>query len=317
MSNPKISVTIPVYNTSRYLKQCIDSLKNQDFEEIEFIIVDDGSTDDSLKLCKEYTQNDNRFHIIHQENGGSALARQTGLDHARGEYVIVCDSDDWVEPNMYRRLYEKAKEENADIVICGFYSEYGEKGAKCNFHTFKNCNGIVDNYEIILRGAGWSWAKLIRRSLFKENGIHYEPGINLSEDSLILYKLMKYNPKVIQLSQPLYHYRREYGGTSYTNSLSMKHIYQLDFTYQWLKNNYSDAKWISLITQRAVDLAFACLRVSDLDKSFFKNFLSKELPFKLILFRPSLKGLMVLSAKLLPTSAAKYIVRRLYRLVYS
>lgn len=314
---PKVSVTVPVYNTSRYLKKCLNSLMTQTLDSIEFIIVDDGSTDDSLSLCKECTDGDSRFNIIHKSNGGLASARQVGLDEAKGEYVIVCDSDDWVEAEMYKTLYDKASETKADIVICGFYSEYGDKTQKCNYKIYKECNGIVDNYDLIERGAGWSWVKLVRRSLFVDNGISYEPGINLSEDSLILYKLMMSNPKVVQIQKPLYHYRHEYGRYSYTNSLSMTHILQLKYTYQWLKANYTDRKWENIIKKRALDLAFACLRVPDLDGNFFSQFLKNELPYSSFKGLPVLKGSVVLSSKILPLRLVKAIVKRLYPFVYS
>lgn len=318
MDKIKVSVTVPVYNTSKDLKQCIDSLKSQNFMDLEFIIVDDGSTDDSLFLSSQYTHGDQRFRIIHQNNGGLASARQTGLDTAVGEYVIVCDSDDWVEPDMYKTLYEKAKQTDADIVTCGYFTEYGEKGQKCNFSVFKETDGIVDNSDLVKRGAGWSWVKLVRRSLFKDYNITYEPGINLSEDSLIVYKLMKLNPKVVQIQKPLYHYRRVFGGTSYTNSLSMKHIRQLHFTYNWLKENYLDPEWRGVITNRAIDLAFACLRVSDLDKKFFKEFLRSELPLnKFIKEKISLKKMVVYSAKFLPLEWIKSVIKSFYPLVYS
>lgn len=318
MHNLKVSVTVPVYNTSKYINQCIESLKTQNLEDIEFIVVDDGSTDDSLNLCKDYIKNDPRFHIVHQNNGGLAAARQTGLNLAKGEYIIVCDSDDWVEPEMYKILYDKAKETDADIVTCGFYTEYGEKGQSNNYIVFKEHNGIVDNYDLIKRGAGWSWIKLIRRSLFVENQISYKTGINLSEDSLIVYKLMRINPKVVQVPRPLYHYRREYGGKSYTNNLSMKHILQLDYTYFWLKNNYQEDKWSNVIRDRAIDLAFACLRVSDLDYSYLNQFLKKELPFNLFFKEiPSLKGMVVFMTKIFPIKIVKNIVKLLYPFVYS
>lgn len=123
-NNIYVSVIVPIFNTSRYLRKCLDSLAHQTLTAIEFILVDDGSTDDSGKICDEYASKDSRFRVIHQSNGGSAVARQTGLDAARGEYTIVCDSDDWVEPDMYEKLYRKAVETDADMVLCGYFAEY-------------------------------------------------------------------------------------------------------------------------------------------------------------------------------------------------
>ena len=116
-SNIKVSVTVAVYNTSKYLRKCLDSLDVQSMQEIEFIVVDDGSTDGSGVICDEYARRNPKFKVIHQQHSGLAAARQTGMDNAKGEYVIVCDSDDWVEPEMYETLYNVAAESNADIAI--------------------------------------------------------------------------------------------------------------------------------------------------------------------------------------------------------
>lgn len=312
-----VSVAIPVYNTSNYLKKCLESLKNQTLNNIEFILVDDGSTDSSSAICNKYAEDDSRFRAIHQKNGGSAVARQTGLDNSRGEYVIVCDSDDWVEPDMYEKLYRKAEETNADIVLCGYYAEYSN-GQSIPIQTvFKENDGFVDNDDLIRRGAGSSWAKLVRKSLYERTKSTYEPGINLSEDALILYKLMLGNPKVVQIIEPLYHYRRLFGEQTYTNSISMSHIRQLRYTYDWLRANYIDQNYRDVIEHRAVDLAFACIRAKDIDETYVKKFLSSEVPYKVILYHQNrLKALIVAIEKLLPLSIAKTILRLFYKRYY-
>lgn len=314
---PKVSVTVPVYNTSRYLKRCIESLSLQTLKEIEFILVDDGSNDGSGEICDQYAQKDSRFKIIHQSNGGLSKARQTGLNNAKGEYVIVCDSDDWVEPEIYEKLYNAANDNNADISVCGYISEYDNRQSIPSQIVFKENNGIVDNFDFIARGAGSSWIKLVKRDLFVKTGTLYEPGINMSEDSLLVYKLCKGNPKVVQIEDHLYHYRREYGGQSYTNNLKMAHIHQLYFTYNWLKNNYKGDIYKRIVYKRAIDLAFACLRVNNLDKSFLSKFMKEELPWNKILSnQPNIKTLMIIIEKCLPLSIAQAIVKHLYRLVY-
>ena len=113
----------------------------------QFILIDDGSTDDSGRICDEFTARDSRFRVIHQSNGGSAIARQSGVDNSNGEYVIVCDSDDWIEPDIYDRLYDAAKATDADIVVCGYYSEYEDGRSIPSRVIFKEENGLVDNYD--------------------------------------------------------------------------------------------------------------------------------------------------------------------------
>lgn len=313
----KVSVTVPVYNTSKYLRQCLDSLKAQTLSGIEFILVDDGSTDISGAICDEYAANDSRFRVIHQKNGGSAVARQTGLEAARGEYVIVCDSDDWLEPDMYHKLYRKAIETNADIVLCRYYAEYSDGRSVPNQTVFKEKNGVVNNDDLIRRGAGESWVKLIRESLFEKTKSYYEPGINLSEDALIFYKLMQGNPRVVLIKENLYHYRRQFGGESYTNNIPMNNIRQFRFTYDWLKNNYTDSKYRTLIHQRAHDVAFACLRAKDLDLNYLKDFLNSEVSLRSLLSNTNrLKALIVAVEKVFPLSVAMALMRLFYRRFY-
>ena len=124
--NPKVSVIVPIYKAESYLYKCIDSLLTQKLADIEILLIDDGSPDGSGMICDEYARKDSRVKVFHKSNGGVASARQCGLDHACGEYVIHADPDDWVESDMLQSLYEKAVEEDADMVICDFYYEIDE-----------------------------------------------------------------------------------------------------------------------------------------------------------------------------------------------
>lgn len=312
-----ISVTVPVYNTSKYLRQCLDSLKAQTLKDIEFILVDDGSTDDSGNICDEYVENDSRFKVIHQANGGLSAARQIGLNNACGEYIIVCDSDDWVEPNMYESLYAKAKETNADIIACGYIAEYNSGRSIPIQYWFKEKNGIVDNDDYLWHGAHSSWVKLVRRSLLHCSGASYAPGINLGEDALIVFKYMRANPKIVQIRGNFYHYRRLFGEVTYTNQIKMTHINQLLYIYNWLKDNYTDNKYVEIRRQRAVDIAFAYLRAIDTDAKAMNDFLKNELPWSAFLKgRICLKVLVVYAEKLLPIRFMKFILDKIYPIFY-
>ena len=119
MKTPLVSVLIPVYNVEKYLSRCLDSLINQTLTDIEIICVNDGSTDDSLKILRQYQEKDNRIVIVDKKNGGLPSARNAGLDRARGQYVGFVDSDDYVEPSMFETLYKTAKKKNSEVVICG------------------------------------------------------------------------------------------------------------------------------------------------------------------------------------------------------
>lgn len=119
-----ISVIVPVYNVEMYLDKCIKSITEQTYKDLEIILVDDGSTDHSLEICKKWASFDDRIIVLHKENGGVSSARNLGLDIASGEYVAFVDSDDWIEPNMYEEMLNNAIDNNADCVFCGYNIAY-------------------------------------------------------------------------------------------------------------------------------------------------------------------------------------------------
>ena len=123
----KVSIIIPVYNVQKYLRKCLDSIVNQTFKNIEIIIINDGSSDNSLNICKEYSKKDKRINIINKHNEGVSKARNTGLLYATGEYISFIDSDDWVEQNMIEELYNSITSNKADLCICNFIKENKNK----------------------------------------------------------------------------------------------------------------------------------------------------------------------------------------------
>lgn len=126
----KVSVIVPVYNVEKYLKRCLDSLINQTLSDIDIICINDGSKDSSLQILEQYAQKDSRIVIYNQENSGLSVARNTGLEHASGEYIGFVDSDDWVDLDFYEKLYNSAKNNNADIAVADFIREHPNKKPK-------------------------------------------------------------------------------------------------------------------------------------------------------------------------------------------
>lgn len=313
----KVSITVPVYNTSKYLRKCLDSLANQTLKDIECIIVDDGSTDESVTICDEYAKKYEHFKVFHQENGGLASARQTGLEAAIGEYIIVCDSDDWVEPNMYEKLYRTAKDTNADIVLCNYFAEYTDGRSEPRNMKFKELDGLVDIRNMLLIRPGASWIKLIRKSLFENGRADFHRGINMGEDVLMMYKLAQQKPKIVQIDDNLYHYRRLMGEGSYTNSPSMKQLAQMIYIYEWLKTQPDYQKDEELLYGRVTNIIFAALRSKDLDEKYLKDLLSAEVSWKRIMTnRLTSKSVITGIAKLLPVSFVRQLVKRLYPYFY-
>ena len=127
VNSPIISVIIPIYNVEEFLPKCIDSVLNQTLKNVEIILVDDGSTDNSSIICDEYALLDNRITVIHKKNEGLSASRNIGIDVAKGNYLAFVDSDDWIEESMFEIMYNTIVTNDADMVVCNYYEDYGMK----------------------------------------------------------------------------------------------------------------------------------------------------------------------------------------------
>lgn len=206
-----ISIIIPIYNVEKYLRHCVDSVLNQTYENIEVILVDDGSPDKCGEICDEYAEKDERIRVIHKENGGLSDARNAGLAIATGEYVAFVDSDDYIEKDMYEKLYEAIRKANADMSICNF-KYVGENG----IDYFDNSDlpikdNVLSGKDILLnelfepKWHYWvvAWNKLYKRELF--NDIHYPIG-RIHEDEFVIHEILFKCRKVSCISKMLYNY---------------------------------------------------------------------------------------------------------------
>lgn len=195
----KVSVILPVYNEEAYLAKCLDSICGQTLKEIEIICVDDGSTDASLSILRAYEQKDSRIKVITQKNQYAGVARNRGMKEAAGKYLSFLDSDDFFDENMLEKMYDRAENMEADIVICR-YAECCEESGKLSLPDwsfedlfFRNkmlfdgtslyCGGI---YQIT---KGWAWDKLFRADFVKQCGYVF-PDFRSSEDGFFVYMLM-------------------------------------------------------------------------------------------------------------------------------
>lgn len=202
-----ISVIVPVYNAEHFLNRCIDSILAQTYQNFELILVDDGSTDCSLKVLREYAEKDKRINVISQQNKGVSGARNTGLQIAKGEYFLYVDADDWIEENMLETLLSAGKRENADIIMCK--SDHAEtKTDVINTQTteVESWNQNTQKYEFMKhkRLTGMLWNKLIRRSL--SNEVWFNEKTGYGEDAEFLWKILKASQKMIVLNTILYHH---------------------------------------------------------------------------------------------------------------
>lgn len=210
----KISIIVPVYNTEDYLEECIESILKQSYENIELILINDGSTDSSGKICDDYSEKDFRIKVKHKINGGQSSARNVGLDLATGSYIGFVDSDDWINIDMYSKLLTKSIETNAEIVACNISMMTRKR-------TFKNYSNIDKDYEFnkisamkeIFRNEHLTFSpcnKLYKKCLF--NKLRFDENIIL-EDKDISYQLIDKCDKVYYLNEPLYYYRYNPGST--------------------------------------------------------------------------------------------------------
>lgn len=235
-SLPLISIIIPVYNSEAYLDACFMSVIKQTYKTLEVIVVNDGSTDDSLSIIRKYELLDNRFFCINKANEGLPLARKTGIDHAHGKYIQHLDSDDTLLETAIERLVRRAEETDADIVAAPFYFCFQDRPAQKSVDLkFEALSGFEYYLEILHSRAYWSvWSNFQRSSLFQENIIQTVPEISFGEDAILITQLALCAKKVVSLTEPILNYNR------YSTSMSLqvhKSRYEEYRSYQnWIEN---------------------------------------------------------------------------------
>lgn len=223
---PIVSVIVPIYNSKKYLKECIQSILDQSLSDIEIILIDDGSSDGSSAICDSFAERDSRIKVIHKTNAGVSAARNTGLEIAAGDYVCFMDSDDWIESNMYESLVQTARNNQAEVVLCDCIKEYS-RSSEIYSHPirdgFYNRNQIETeyfNHLLIMENVEYpatisNWLLLIDRSLISD--IRYKAGIRYSEDLLFGSQLLyQANSFFYMKGYTPYHYRIHSSSASHT-----------------------------------------------------------------------------------------------------
>lgn len=226
-----ISIIVPVYNVEKYLEKCVDSIINQTYRNLEIILVNDGSTDNSGELCDNLATKDSRIVVYHKENGGVSSARNLGLDRAQGDYIGFVDSDDYIDPDMYELLYSELKKYNTDISMCGLYHVYANKN-DIQINEIKHYIMTSEQaIEMVLDGrfSGVTPGnKLYNRCLFDD--LKYNEEINTGEDALIIVKLFGKCKRVsLTTERKYYYYHRENSITTSpfsSKTLDIINVYQ-------------------------------------------------------------------------------------------
>lgn len=226
----KISIVIPIYNAEDHLQRCVDSVLNQTEKNIEIILVDDGSKDNSIEICKNYLNQDKRVHLIHQENSGVSAARNRGIEQACGEYIGFVDSDDWLEPDMYECLLREANQASADIVMCDARTVYEDGKIQADTITQLSGNQILQKSDftpsLLLEMAGSAWRCIYKNhryndKLQKQKTFLFPLGVKFSEDRIFnLYAFGQAN-KICYIKKAFYN--------RYMNKKSAVHRFHQDY----------------------------------------------------------------------------------------
>ena len=248
-SMAKVSVIVPVYKVESFLTNCIDHLCGQTLEDIEIILIDDGSPDRCPQICDEYAAKDNRIKVIHKENGGVSAARNDGLKEASGEYVIYCDSDEWMENTGLEVLYSDAAETGADVVIGDVYLAYSGSTKYVKFYK----NEFVTTDENYIRelikadiyrtycpdppdegyafGYGGPWNKLVKRDFLLRNGICFDVKLQGIFDDILYTAYILAKAKTISyIQKPVYYYRQVESSITHRFKPNIEQINQNIFT---------------------------------------------------------------------------------------
>ena len=251
MIPPKLSVIVPIYNVEKYLSKCLDSLINQTMNEIEIICVNDGSTDNSENVAKEYVQKDNRIRYIYQENQGLSSARNTGIKASKAPYLMFCDSDDWYDETMCEKMYDTITKNDVDFACCGIQMSYdiknptSEKEDK-DYYRMKYEGVVSVTTDMLEKLDVSSCNKIMKKEILDKYNIRYPNRLNY-EDYCLFFQLLSVSNKIYCLPEYLYYYRRHENSimvsTFKGNSKAIDHLNIMTVVYNFLIKNHLFEKW--------------------------------------------------------------------------
>lgn len=265
-----VSIIVPVYNVEKYLKKCIDSIKNQTYDNLEILLVDDGSTDNSGKICDLYSKKDRRIKVIHKENGGLSDARNCGINIISGEYLTFIDSDDFIDNDYIKTLLTIAKKNNADIVISGLFNYY-ENENNINNNLTNYTESVVSKQKIyekmfLQRGVDVNaTAKLYKSYIFDK--IRFPKG-KLYEDIQIIDKTIEAANVIVETNYKGYYYLQRKGSIMYGKMSSDRLILETTTKklIEFISQRYPDIK--ESIIKRHIYCCFHLLGRSIMDKNY-------------------------------------------------
>lgn len=287
--NDLVSIIVPVYNVESYLKKCIESILAQSYRNFELILVNDGSTDTSEDICRDYERKDDRIVLINKSNGGLSDSRNTGIEQAKGVWMLFVDSDDWIDENLCNRCIEHAYETNSDIVVFGLIKVFKDKHIKMSVNDIQS--GVIEkNKAMSLLGddgfGNYAWNKLYKRELFKD--IRYPVGKYLEDIGTTCYLFEKAN-RISYLKEYYYYYLQR--NNSIMHSMSSEKAYdQFElrlYQNRFFKNNYPEACVLSneALVRSAITYCLYFCEDQEEDKVVLRNAAEEIIRQRLPVFR--------------------------------
>lgn len=278
----KVSIVVPIYNVEKYLEQCVDSIINQTLKDIEIILVDDGSPDNCPQICNDYAKKDSRIKVVHKKNGGLSSARNAGIEVATGDYIGFVDSDDYIELDMYEKMYNIAIENNVDFVMSDYYRVSSESKVEA---TLDMDEGIYDKNKIkkdifstLIMGDDINYGRLLavwhclyKRELLDKNNLMFDEEVKYSEDNLFS-SIIGYNANNFYYMKGSYLYNYRYN----PNSISKTYKPDAWSVYLMMNNKLKDLflsvedyDFKNQLYAHIIYYAFNCINhVGNSDKSF-------------------------------------------------
>lgn len=267
-----VSIVIPVYKVEKYFAQCLESVIEQTYKNLEIIVVDDESPDCCGKIAEQYKEEDNRIQVFHIKNRGAAGARNVGLEKCHGDYILFVDSDDWLELDMVEKLVNAIEETDSDIALCQYWDEYCNHSSQ---HKFMECSGLqtsqeftegmIKHWEYII-----TWNKLFRNTVLES--VWFVEG-HCIDDEFFTYKAVINSKKTVLLEDCLYHYRMRKSGAMLNPAHRRQQLQdQIDFItqrYTPLVSEFPELK--SKLLQHKAEVLISVMKNSNGDVSIYKK----------------------------------------------
>lgn len=268
-ARPFFSVIVAAFQAEKTIKRCVDSVINQSYKDFELIIINDGSTDQTYDICKEY-ESDNRVQIISQTNKGISVTRQVGLDISRGQYIQFIDSDDWVDETYFENLYTLLKDSEYDVVLLDYYAEeikkskYQSLGVKC-LDRKNLVTGLVTNIPGVL------WNKVIKRDVFNKYNIDFNSGLSYCEDWVVSYELFNATSKIFFYEKAFYHYDLCSNVLSLTRTINEKTLENRSAYIEYIEKIGVKDLYPKIFQTQYADYAYIIVRSNTYSNSQYKN----------------------------------------------